>query len=197
MTEPDKVVAPTKPHPQGPTKRHCKQKSQKLPAAFRPDPAATALEQEAVLATLTGRYHTTRDCAFYPGAHKTYACIDDFLATSTLMGLITDTIIAPLSDYAPVHLLPQLPLNRVKIPLYRLRDNLLHVQANVTSLKKVIVPYLQTNDTGDTSLASVWEALKLVIRGELIEISAEDNRHGKVNRAALEKEVVDLETVHK
>lgn len=46
-------------------------------------------------------------------------------------------------------------------------------------------------------MASVWEALKLVVRGEFLKIAAAHSKLRKGKQATLEKEVSELEAVHK
>lgn len=67
----------------------------------------------------------------------------------------------------------------------------------VKKIKRKLVDYLHLNDTGETALESVWEALKLVIQGEFIAISTADNRRRTEKRKAVEQEVEELEKIHK
>lgn len=57
--------------------------------------------------------------------------------------------------------------------------------------------YFSENEQEETSLAAVWEALKLVVRGDFISIAAAFMRLRKEKRAELEGEVKELETLHK
>ncbi|KAJ1108150.1 hypothetical protein NDU88_005532 [Pleurodeles waltl] len=122
----------------------------------------------------------TRDYTSYSAVHNTYVGIDYYLSTPPYW----DSELMPPSDHYHCQTMLQC------ICCYCSSRAKRH-----TSLK-LITAYLQTNDTGHTPLASVWEALKLVIRGELTAISA-DSHCRKEKRAALDKEVADLESAHK
>lgn len=56
--------------------------------------------------------------------------------------------------------------------------------------------YFHHNDTTDVTITTVWEAMKTVIRGELIAISAAENKARKDIRAQLTAQVQELERVH-
>ncbi|KAJ1157297.1 hypothetical protein NDU88_010012 [Pleurodeles waltl] len=76
------------------------------------------------------------------------------------------------------------------------RHSILQSETTVGSLETPIASFPQINDAGEVPLASVWEALKLVVRG-LIPIVAENNQCRRVKRESLEKEVAELVSTKK
>ncbi|KAJ1130094.1 hypothetical protein NDU88_008450 [Pleurodeles waltl] len=56
--------------------------------------------------------------------------------------------------------------------------------------------YLSINDTSETSLAVVWEALKAVVRGQFIAIAARANTLRKEKRRQLEARIKEMEGQH-
>lgn len=142
---------------------------------------------------------TERDYTFYSAAHKSYARLDHFFASAPLLPSIQAADIHPrsLSD----HMLLFITLNEwhtnLSRPGWRLRESLLHSDDNIQRIHTTIQHYLLENDTGTTALVSVWEALKLVARGEFINLTAAYSTLRREKRAELEKEVGELEAVHK
>ncbi|KAJ1140200.1 hypothetical protein NDU88_006558 [Pleurodeles waltl] len=65
------------------------------------------------------------------------------------------------------------------------------------SLRRAITDYLSLNDDGNTRLETLWETLKVVVRGEVMSLSARDNRARREQRAVLEQKVAALERSHK
>ncbi|KAJ1096974.1 hypothetical protein NDU88_002104 [Pleurodeles waltl] len=64
----------------------------------------------------------------------------------------------------------------------------------VSQISKAISTYLKCNDTADTPLPLLWDALKEVMRGEFIGISAADNELRREKRAQLQQQVTELNT---
>ncbi|KAJ1109113.1 hypothetical protein NDU88_006478 [Pleurodeles waltl] len=67
----------------------------------------------------------------------------------------------------------------------------------VDSLRCSIRHYLEQNDDGKTSIGTLWEALKAVVRGEVISLAAKENRVRRDKRETLERRVAALERSHK
>ncbi|KAJ1188732.1 hypothetical protein NDU88_005489 [Pleurodeles waltl] len=67
----------------------------------------------------------------------------------------------------------------------------------VARISNAISTYLEFNDTADTPLPLLWDALKAVIKGEFIGISAVDNKLRREKRAHLQQQVMELEKIHK
>ncbi|KAJ1195476.1 hypothetical protein NDU88_004756 [Pleurodeles waltl] len=67
----------------------------------------------------------------------------------------------------------------------------------VKQIEQAISRYLALNDVPGCSVSLLWEALKAVIRGELIAITATDNKIRKEKRETMTKQVLDLEQIHK
>lgn len=135
---------------------------------------------------------------FYSHVHHTYARLDHFLGSTDLYALVNDIDITPaaLSDHDAVSVTIAVLKNPPNSRRWRLRESLLHRQGVVSQLTTCIKQYLTLNDQPDTSLASLWGALKAVIRGELISISAAETKERKEKRATLTAQVTELERVH-
>ncbi|KAJ1124706.1 hypothetical protein NDU88_003155 [Pleurodeles waltl] len=76
-----------------------------------------------------------------------------------------------------------------------MRSTLLMRPEVVAQITKAITTYLEFNDTVDTPKS--WDTLKAVIRGELIAISASDNKIRCEKRAHLQQQVLEFERIHK
>ncbi|KAJ1114084.1 hypothetical protein NDU88_002323 [Pleurodeles waltl] len=61
----------------------------------------------------------------------------------------------------------------------------------------MITDYLSQNDDKHISFMTKWEALKAVVRREVISLSVMENKPQKEQRALLEQKVAELERSHK
>ncbi|KAJ1209250.1 hypothetical protein NDU88_004628 [Pleurodeles waltl] len=140
-----------------------------------------------------------RDYSFYSSATETYARLDLFLATQELLPRVRDSAIEPraLSDHTPVSVEIHMDMERVGAPGWRFRDSMLHNGATLEAIRRAITDYLSFNDDGTISIATLWEALKAVLRGEVMSLSSRDNKARRRLRENLEQRVRVLERSHK
>lgn len=139
----------------------------------------------------------TTDYTFY--SHKTYARLNYFLGSQSLLSLAQDSSIEPraLSDHAAITISLSFPPTPRPSYSWRLRETLLHHPEVIARLTKTLEDFLSVNDTQDTSIVSLWETLKLVARGGFIAISSADNKMSREKREELSKQVLELEGTHK
>ncbi|KAJ1123901.1 hypothetical protein NDU88_002368 [Pleurodeles waltl] len=130
---------------------------------------------------------------------STYTRIDFFLASPEFTSRISETTIEPLAltDHAPITLVACLDVGRVGTPSWRFRDTILQSRVVEETLRCAITDYLSFSDDGRTSLDTLWEGLKAVVRGEVMSLSSKDNKVRREQRAVLEQKVAALERSHK
>ncbi|KAJ1132238.1 hypothetical protein NDU88_010565 [Pleurodeles waltl] len=142
---------------------------------------------------------TLRASTFFSPAHQTYARLDLFLATPGVQYMITQTNIgiATLSDHALITLQFTVPALRKGLRLWRLNTKLFTYAEVCTEIRYTIRSYLALNDTPETSVAGIQEALQAVVRGQFIAIAERANTLWKEKCQQLEAKVKDLEERHK
>ncbi|KAJ1158027.1 hypothetical protein NDU88_010723 [Pleurodeles waltl] len=151
--------------------------------------------KESGLADLWRLVHPDQgEYTFCSAAHKTYAHIDHFLCAPDLQPLPQNVHIDPmtLSDQAPISLTLRVDWKRMDTgSSWSVHNKLIQQPTNMQAITSTLMACLQTNDTGE--MATPWEALKLVIRAELMVISANDSRIRQEKRAQREDAVEELE----
>lgn len=147
------------------------------------------------------RHHnpTERDYTFFSSRHSTYTRIDYVLVSPSLSNVISaaDIDIHSWSDHAPVSLELYFPALRKKTPTWVFNKTLLLQDHIVLEVKEKIVQYFKENDNGEVSEFTVWEAMKAVLRGQLIAIGAREKRGKQLIIEQLKKEIQELERQHK
>ncbi|KAJ1203632.1 hypothetical protein NDU88_007416 [Pleurodeles waltl] len=64
-------------------------------------------------------------------------------------------------------------------------------------IKDMVSHYLAENDTPETSIATLWDTLKVVVRGQFIAIAARQNALRRDKRQQLEDDIRALEETHR
>ena len=88
-----------------------------------------------------------------------------------------------ISDHSPLSL--KFKFNNIPIthPHWRFNTSMLSGEDMVMVIASSIDFYIQTNSTPDVSHSTIWEALKVYMRGRLIDISSFEKKHTQtVNR---------------
>lgn len=137
---------------------------------------------------------TDHDFSFYSSVHKTYSRIDLFLIDSRLLQYVTSTKYHTrlISDHAPVSLI--LKINRSRGSRIWKFDNMLLKDVNFCEyLADRFVSFLENNDKGDVSDSILWEAMKAVIRGDIMSYQAAKNKQNKAKLIEIDTQVTKLE----
>lgn len=82
-------------------------------------------------------------------------------------------------------------------PHWKLNTNLLFVEPIHSDLEKAIDEYFLYNGNGDVSEVMVWDALKAVLRGKIIALTAAYKKEKERHREELLANIENLEFVHK
>ncbi|KAM9324469.1 serine/threonine-protein kinase WNK2 [Gastrophryne carolinensis] len=140
-----------------------------------------------------------RDYTFFSAPHNSYSRIDWFLIPHRFLHLITNIEIGQItiSDHAPVSLTIAIPDTTPLRGQWRLNSSLLQDPAVKADIHKVITDYFASNDTGEVSRMSLWEAHKCVVRGVLIKHGTRLKRERNKQIELLSREIFETETLHK
>lgn len=134
-----------------------------------------------------------RDYSYYSRIHNTYSRIDLLLVDQFDLHLVKSSVIGSItiSDHAPVALSLRMGGVDKKERNWRLNESILDDKRAFETLKGGLISYFETNRTDEVSNQVVWEAHKVVIRGEMI---AQGSRLKKERQ----KEIMDiLEEIHR
>ena len=119
------------------------------------------------------QHPSDRDYSFYSHVHRSYARIDYFIADSRLISNINHTkyhnII--ISNHSHVTLNLRLCSSRQAYS-WRFNPYLLEDQDFKTHITMHISQILDTNDNGEVNDTTLWETLKVYIRGQIISYEA-------------------------
>lgn len=131
--------------------------------------------------------------------HKTFSRIDFFLVSKSLVSSVTGCSIGSIviSDHAWVclNLIPQ--SERRRSYRWRLNSSILQEPATVDWLRSEIKNYLEINSTSVNSASVVWEALKAVIRGHIIQHTSHRKKVNAQQLLDLESKIKDAQTKQK
>lgn len=135
--------------------------------------------------------------SYYSPVHQTYSRIDFFLIDSKLLSLIThckyETIM--LSDHGPVTL--QLAFGYKHTSKRWSFDNgLLSNKEGREEIKNQILLYLTFNDTSGISKATLWEAMKAYLRGQIISWKSLINKRQREKENQIMEELAELDKQH-
>lgn len=116
---------------------------------------------------------TKIEYSFFSNVHKSFSRIDFFLVDPFFLNAISEWKYNPIliSDHAPVSMTIKLPSQRPR-RTWRLDLLLLADSDFVQFVSKQIGIYLGTNVTDDLSASTLWEALKVYLRGQIIAYNA-------------------------
>ncbi|KAF0024969.1 hypothetical protein F2P81_021850 [Scophthalmus maximus] len=103
---------------------------------------------------------------------------------------------APLPDHAPVSLKLNLNLKRGEFNC-RLNNTLLKEKEFCSYLLSKIDLNIDTNDNGEVSNATLWEAMKSVLRGHIISYEVMEKRKSKARLTEIDSQLSDLEALYR
>ena len=139
-----------------------------------------------------------KDFSFFSSVHKTYSRIDYFLLDSTLLSTVSGSRYhnIVISDHSPVSV--DLQLNSEKGNYsWRLNNSLLKDQGFCKYITEKISMYIKTNDSGDVKDSTLWEALKAVIRGDIISYETSERKRTRSKLVEIQNSLTNLENSYK
>uniref|UniRef100_A0A3B3E0S0 Reverse transcriptase domain-containing protein n=1 Tax=Oryzias melastigma TaxID=30732 RepID=A0A3B3E0S0_ORYME len=115
------------------------------------------------------QHPTDRDFSFYSNVHKSYSRIDYFFTSSNLISRIPNTKYHNIliSDHSPVTVSLNLSLPK-KDYSWRFDPTLLGDTRFTKNITTKLKNFIEINDNGEVSDSTLWETLKVVMRGEII-----------------------------
>lgn len=140
------------------------------------------------------QYPTDRDNSFFSHVHKSYTRINYFLVEAKLTSNINYTQYhnTLISDHSPVSLELKLALPKQR-HYRRFNPWLLTDQEFIKYMATRLEEFLKTNDTGDVSDSTLWEALKVVMPGCIISFEASKKREQRRRLVEIEKTLLHIE----
>lgn len=143
------------------------------------------------------QHPTERDYSYFSHVHKSYTKIDYFLVDAKLISNIEHTKYHNIliSDHCPVSL--QLKLDLPKRTYFsRFNPGLLTDQVFINYVSARLEEFLETNDTGQVSDSTLWETLKVVMRGHIISFEASKKREQHRRLVEIENALPTLEQTY-
>lgn len=140
-----------------------------------------------------------RDYSFFPDRHASHSRLDYILASTSIVQNFVDSNIGlkTWSDHAWIEATLHLRNFRRQKPQWKLNSNLLFVEPLHSEFEQEIDDYLKNNSNGEVSEAMVWDALKSVLRGKFIALTAAYLKEKRKHCEELLSNIERLESVHK
>ena len=115
------------------------------------------------------QHPTDRDYSYFSHVHRSYTRIDYFFVDAKLISNVVQSKYHNIliSDHSPVSLKLKLALP-TQTYCWRFNPWLLTDQEFMGYMSARLGDFLETNDTGDVSGSTLWETLKVVMRGHII-----------------------------
>lgn len=137
-----------------------------------------------------------KEFSFFSHAHHTYSRIDYFFLDKTLLPSVRKIEYSAIveSDHAPLLLDLSFTLNYAERPPWRFNTALLSDNAFCNSISTAIDNFLVTNKSDTVSPSTLWETLKVVIRGEIISYSSHLNKQRKIRQQQLIDSIRELDS---
>jgi len=137
---------------------------------------------------------TDHDFSFYSSVHKAYSRIDFFLIDSRLLQCVVSTQYHNrlLSDHAPVSLNLRIQFSKGDYA-WKFDNVLLNDVKFCEYISNKFTLFLENNDKGDVSDSVLWEAMKAVIRGDIIAYQTAKNRENRAKLNNIDKQITNLE----
>uniref|UniRef100_A0A803TR72 Reverse transcriptase domain-containing protein n=1 Tax=Anolis carolinensis TaxID=28377 RepID=A0A803TR72_ANOCA len=137
-----------------------------------------------------------RDYTFFSYRHNSWSRIDMAWVSNSIITNISEIKILPRdrSDHSPIEILFK---HKPKQPKWRMDDNLIKKEADISRYKKLTREYFEMNALPETKRQTVWDAYKAVIRGLLIQQKAKMNKQKYRKSKELEKAIESNEKLLK
>ncbi|KAI5618695.1 hypothetical protein C0J50_21744, partial [Silurus asotus] len=119
--------------------------------------------------------------SYFSQVHHSYSRIDYFFIDKSLLPSVEQIHYLPIveSDHAPVHLDLICNLRYNERPLWRRNTSLLSDPEFCTFVTTAMDNFLLHNRSESISASTLWETLKVVIRGEIISYTSTLNKKRK------------------
>ncbi len=139
-----------------------------------------------------------RDYTHFSHPHSVYTRIDYFLMYNTERHRIIQCDIGniDISDHSPVYLVINLN-KKYRQTLWKLNSSILNSQQVKEALEDEIQTYMEFNDTGEVEPPLLWDALKAVMRGNIIARTARLKKLRQERLSTLQSKLKDLQREHK
>lgn len=134
---------------------------------------------------------------YYSACHSTYSRIDYLFMYKADRHRIKDCHVGirDVSDHSAVYLTLHLD-NQQKNTLWRLNTSILNSIEVQKQIRREFEIYLQSNDNGEVSPSTLWDAAKAVIRGRIIALTVSLKKAKLKRLADLQEEMKNLEIKH-
>lgn len=169
-------------------------------SVYKSQVAIEVLEEELGLVDIWRVLHPQeREYTFYSNPHASYSRIDYFLISKQLVSTTVTASIGNivLSDNALVEvLLGAASLSETPRSHWRLNTSLLQNEKSCNFIRKEILECWEFNEGSTSNPGIEWDALKVCLRGRLIQHSSYLKRQTTIRLLELEKEIKDLEIIY-
>lgn len=115
------------------------------------------------------QHPTDKVYSYYSHVHKSYSRIDYFLVDSQLISRVTETKYHSILifDHSPITISVDLSLPKQSY-FWCFNSSLLTDNKFIDYMTTELKEFLEFNDNGEVSDSTLWETLKVVIRGHII-----------------------------
>lgn len=137
----------------------------------------------------------TKAFSFFSPAHQSYSRIDYFLLDKKLLNILNSIVYESIviSDHSPVVMSLCFPDCVHTHRTWRLNTSLLSDEEFIKFVSTNIDVFLKVNMGSDTSLGTIWEALKAYLRGQIISYAASVKRERTKRVEEIIKTIGDID----
>lgn len=143
------------------------------------------------------QHPTQKDYSFFSHVHKSYSRIDYFLVDTQLIPHVTNAKYHNIliSDHSPLTMSINLSLPKQTYS-WRFNPSLLSDDKFIKYITSQLKDFLETNDNGEVSDNTLWETLKVVIRGYIISYESILKKEREARLSEIESILSSLEGVY-
>lgn len=136
----------------------------------------------------------TRAYSFFSPVHNSYSWIDFMLLDSNLIPNVVSSHYHNIliSDHAPLSLDIRFK-HRKDAQSWRFDNTILKDKSFLKFMSEKLPEIIATNDTGDVDDSTLWEAIKAVLRGNIISFMANRKKQSEKRLAELDESITELE----
>lgn len=151
----------------------------------------------AIIQTICFKFNL-KDYTFYSTPHNSYTRIDYILISGSFTHLIEHSGISPrlVSDPSCISVKLAGIHNEPTPKRWRFNNDVLTDPEDKKKIEEAIIDYLKHNDSAETNINTLWNALKATIRGIIIKIKTKINKRMNAGLVQLEHKIKTLESSH-